>query len=239
MFDWLEIHWLSWQLVSNPGDTARLLALIVGVLLIIWGGSWYALRRTSVLMLALLLPFVPASPVLAQGQSKVRAAPSETFPPATRNVTGTNIPCDPANLLPGCRHADGTINTSGGTDDLLTKLLKVQKVDLIYAKALADAAGTDGAKMRSKCWGTWATLIDQQTGTDAKDAQGNPLGPAPSPDLFTKIEQAGQIADALAPASPFMIACTPVAQAIKMTIAQFVTAAASGVLTIGKFVPGL
>lgn len=46
MCETLEICWLQWQMVSNPGDATRL-ALIVAVLIIVAGGAIYGCCRKT------------------------------------------------------------------------------------------------------------------------------------------------------------------------------------------------
>lgn len=47
MCETLEICWLQWQLVSNPGDTARAAILIGVALIIVWAGAWYGCCRKT------------------------------------------------------------------------------------------------------------------------------------------------------------------------------------------------
>jgi hypothetical protein len=237
--DWAYVNLrLKYQLVMfGPAFIIEITVIVVLLFACTgWPRRWMARVALGVLCFALL-----ASPALAQGQPKARAAPAETFPAAGRNVTGTNIPCDPANLLPGCKQSNGSIFSGSGTtaggvsiDALWANIQKAQVTDLQYAQALAKAVGSPGATARAACWGAWVTLLQQQQGATA-GANGAPLGPVPDPSLFTKFEQLAEVVDSLQPNSPFMIACSPVATAAKMNVLQLVTTVVGGVASLGTF----
>lgn len=110
-------------------------------------------------------------------------------------------------------------------DRLWTQIMGASLADLQYAKAIADAAGTSGSKARSVCWAAWIDLIMNQSGANAA-VNGMDLANAPA--LFTKFERAAQVADALQINSPFMIACAPVAQSMKMQVISLVAKVAAG-----------
>lgn len=110
-------------------------------------------------------------------------------------------------------------------DKFWNNLMAVSLDDLQYAKALADAAGTQGSGVRSKCWGAWITLIENQSGANATVEGTSASG---QPNLFTKFERAAQVSDALQPNSAFMVACAPVASGLKLQVTSFVARVAAG-----------
>lgn len=110
-------------------------------------------------------------------------------------------------------------------DKFWNNLMAVSLDDLQYAKAIADAAGTQGSAVRSKCWASWITLIENQSGANAT-VEGTTT--PNNPNLFTKFERAAQVADALQPNSAFMVACAPVASGLKLQVTSFVARVAAG-----------
>jgi hypothetical protein len=114
-------------------------------------------------------------------------------------------------------------------EQLWKKIQSASAADLKYAKALADAAGSPGARLRSACYGAWITTIAQAQGAGLKDASGNPLV-QPEPHVFSSFEQFAEVADTLQPAGPLMAACAPAWTALRLTAAQFFTMAATGVV---------
>src|SRR5215467_1714833 len=59
-----------------------------------------------------------------------------------------------------------------GPEPLWKKIQAANAADLRYAKALADSAGSPGAKLRSACYGAWIVTIEQAQGAGLKDAGG-------------------------------------------------------------------
>jgi hypothetical protein len=121
---------------------------------------------------------------------------------------------------------------------LWAKIKSASRADLLYAKALADSADTPGAKARANCYGAWVKVIDQQTGA-LPGADGKPIGEPPDPHIFTTFEQIAQTSDNLQPNSEFMIACAPVAQALRLRFVDFIGKVISGGIGLNLFVPGL
>jgi hypothetical protein len=165
-----------------------------------------------------------AAPALAQeprvpvGQ---KAAPVRTVP-------GTILPCDPANLLPGCRNADGTVNQAAGgqgnpfeslTDDLLKKIL----ADVTYAQALAKASNNT---VTQPCWDTWVKVVTAQT-QPVVDGKGTALT-LPDPHVFVAAERASEFINQLQPNSDLSIACAATLQASSRSIGQLIGAVLSG-----------
>jgi hypothetical protein len=114
-----------------------------------------------------------------------------------------------------------------GPEPLWKKIQAAKAADLRYAKALADSVGSPGAKLRSACYGAWIVTIEQTQGVDMKDASGSLPSP-PEPHVFSSFEQFSEIADALQPTGPLMVACAPAWTALKLTALQFFTLAVSG-----------
>jgi hypothetical protein len=112
-------------------------------------------------------------------------------------------------------------------EPLWKKIQAANAADLRYAKALADAAGSPGAKLRSACYGAWIVTAEQAQGVGLKDANGNVLTP-PEPHVFSSFEQFSEVADALQPTGPLMVACAPAWTALKLSAVQFFTLAVSG-----------
>src|SRR5262249_7010789 len=110
---------------------------------------------------------------------------------------------------------------------LWKKIQAANAADLRYAKALADSVGSPGAKLRSACYGASIVTIEQVQGTGLKDAGGNAPTP-PDPHAFSSFEQFSEVADALQPAGPLMVACAPAWTALKLSAVQFFTLAVTG-----------
>ena len=114
-------------------------------------------------------------------------------------------------------------------EQLWNKIQSASAADLKYAKALADAVGSPGAKLRSACYGAWITTIEQAQGAGLKDESGNPLV-QPEPHVFSSFEQLAEVSETLQPAGPLMVACAPAWTALKLTATQFFTMAVTGVV---------
>lgn len=180
--------------------------------------------------IAILLASMLILPTSAYAQTATHAVPR--LP--TIELGG---PCNPnGDTRPNCQAQGSPAPANSVGSDLNALWAKIQSAsiaDLQYAKALSDAAGTPGGKMRSACWGAWIAVVQAQQGTNAVDAQGHPLGAKPDPALFTTAEQIAETVDSLQPTSPFMVACQPVANAFKMNVLQLVTMVVSGATTLG------
>lgn len=122
--------------------------------------------------------------------------------------------------------------------DLLKMLDAKLLPDLQYAQKLADA---NGNKLTSNCWGAWISVIQtNQTAVQNKNADGTTTDIAvPDPHLITDLERAIDIRNALQPQSPFMVACSPVANLIKTDVMNFIGQVVGGGLSLTKLVPGL
>ena len=176
--------------------------------------------RSIILAAALALTIAPAA-----AQLKKPAAPEERVPPAA--VARPPL-CDPLNLIPGCRNADGSINQKSGgqgnpfdnlTDDVLRKIL----ADVTYAKALAKAAGND---VTLPCWAAWVDLVTSQT-APLKDDAGNVLT-QPDPHFFVAAERASEFINQIQPNSKLYIGCSAALNQSRMAIGQLISAVLAG-----------
>jgi hypothetical protein len=180
------------------------------------------MRHIIVGAIAALLAFAPAA-----AQQTKRAAPAPT--PAEAAVTLPRPPlCDPLNLIPGCRNADGSINQKSPvqgnpfdnlTDDVLKKIL----ADVTYAKALAKAASND---VTLPCWTAWVDLVTSQT-APLKDDAGNVLT-QPDPHFFVAAERASEFINQIQPNSKLYIGCSAALNQSRMAIGQLISAVLAG-----------
>ena len=136
--------------------------------------------------------------------------------------------------------ATGVKPTGDVPFDLLKALDKALLPDLKYAQRLAVATGS---KVTAPCYQAWIDMIQtQQTAvTDppvAPATEGSPT-PEPDPDLVTKFERMVELRNALQPDSPFMTACSPVANMVKMDVTAFMGIVISGGAGLATLVPGL
>lgn len=161
---------------------------------------------------ALLIGFLilHTAPAMAQ-----KAAPAPAKPPI----------CDPLNLLPGCQ---GIVANATATGDLWQRIISAAGPDLAYAKALADAAGTPGSKLRSTCLAAIIAANEQASGANLKNSDGS-LMVMPNPNVITKLEQAAELIDNLQPTAPVISSCAPAANAAAVTVNQFLSTLLSGV----------
>lgn len=176
--------------------------------------------RASIVLAALTLALAPAA---AQQQKRVAPAPEA---PA---LTLPKPPiCDPLNLIPGCRNADGSINQKSSvqgnpfdnlTDDVLRKIL----ADVTYAKALAKAASND---VTLPCWTAWVDLVASQTAPLTDDA-GNALN-LPDPHFFVAAERASEFINQIQPNSKLYIGCSAALNQSRMAIGQLISAVLAG-----------
>lgn len=89
--------------------------------------------------------------------------------------------------------------------------------DLIYAKKIADATGSN---VTAPCYQAWIDII-QKRKTAVINADGTPMD-LPQPRLITDFEKAIELRNALQPDSEFMIRCAPVANMIKTDVIAFI-----------------
>jgi hypothetical protein len=178
--------------------------------------------RCVIILAALALMLTPA----AAQQKKAAPASDERLPSPAALVKPPL--CDPLNLIPGCRKADGTINQKSSvqgnpfdnlTDDVLKKIL----ADVTYAKALAKASGND---VTLPCWTAWVDLVAAQT-APLKDDAGNALN-LPEPHFFVAAERASEFINQIQPNSKLYIGCSAALNQSQMAIGQLISAVLSG-----------
>ena len=153
------------------------------------------------------------------------ASPAAAQPkkPAAAPVTNLLV-CDPLKLLPGCSSIAGSVTSNLG--DLWQKIIAASGPDLAYAKAMADAAGTPGSKLRSACYGA-IILVNSQT-------SGANLGAMPNPNAITQAEQAAELIDSLQPTSAVIAGCAPAANAVGMNVVQLLNILLAAVAIVPK-----
>jgi hypothetical protein len=176
--------------------------------------------RISIILAALTLAIMPAA-----AQQTKRAAPAPEAPALTLPKPPI---CDPLNLIPGCRNADGSINQHSSvqgnpfdnlTDDVLRKIL----ADVTYAKALSKAAAND---VTLPCWTAWVDLVASQT-APLKDDAGNALA-MPDPHFFVAAERASEFINQIQPNSKLYIGCAAALNQSRMAIGQLISAVLAG-----------
>jgi hypothetical protein len=176
--------------------------------------------RLVIILGAFWLAVAPAA-----AQQQKRAAPVADAPAAA--VSRPPL-CDPLNLIPGCRNADGSINAKSAapgnpfdnlTDDVLKKIL----ADVTYAKALAKAASND---VTLPCWTAWVDLVTSQT-APLKDDAGNALA-LPDPHFFVAAERASEFINQIQPNSKLYLGCSAALNQSRMAIGQLIAAVLSG-----------
>jgi len=180
----------------------------------------------------MLFAFVSCSIANAADVPLPKSRPAEA--PLSNNELGLGIICDPLNLLPGCKQQNsptGPINIQ----NLWQQIIAASGPDLKYAKALADAANTQGSLIRSACYGALIAANEQSSGALLKNADGTPMV-KPDPHLLTDVEQLGQVIDNLSPTGPVFSSCAAAAQAAKMNVLIFIgtiITGASGLAALG------
>jgi hypothetical protein len=179
----------------------------------------HALMRPVLILAALLLAVAPAA-----AQQQKRAAPvADALAALPRPPL-----CDPLNLIPGCRNADGSVNQKSSVqgnpfDTLADDVLKKILADVTYAKALAKAASND---VTLPCWTAWVDLVTSQT-APLKDDAGNALA-MPDPHFFVAAERASQFINQIQPNSKLYIGCSAALNQSRMAIGQLISAVLSG-----------
>jgi hypothetical protein len=123
---------------------------------------------------------------------------------------------------------------AGALQDILGALDDKLLPDLLYAKKLADAAGS---KVTGPCYQAWIDII-QTRKTAVTNADGTPMD-LPNPRLITDFEKAVELRNALQPDSEFMLRCSPVASMVKSDIIGFIGKVLAGGAGLATLVPGL
>lgn len=116
------------------------------------------------------------------------------------------------------------------------KIVAASDKDLAYASQLAANANTPASLVRKQCWDALLATNQQANGLNLKDNNGNVL-PQPDPKLFTQIEQAGEVIDALSPQGKLFTSCAGAAQLVQANVLQFISAAVTGVAGLARLTP--
>jgi hypothetical protein len=192
-----------------------------------------------------------AAPAIAAPKKEAPAA----APPPVESLTLPNLPkpplCDPLNLIPGCRNADGTINQKNAAANPLAKLTADMRAKLLadftYANAVAKATNNT---ITQPCWQQWVSLLaaQQQPVCVPAAAGANPATPTtatapatpspcpsgqvqlaePDPHVVTDAEYFSEFIQQLQPNSALSLACAPVLQASQRDMATLVSTVLSG-----------
>lgn len=159
-----------------------------------------------------LLAMMWAMPVLAQSDPNVRQPASARGPIATAIANRAAENNDPL-------------------QSLAEKIDNAALPDLKYGKALCDADGGPTCKLVSICYGAWIERIEKRQAANA--------GAEPDPHLFTAVAKVVALHDSLQASSPFMIACSPLASALRQNVTQLIGAVMGGGAGIARLLPGL
>jgi hypothetical protein len=110
------------------------------------------------------------------------------------------------------------------------KLLPDLQYSLLLAKATKNA-------ITANCYDAWIAIIQVQQ-TAVQDASGVAI-PVPTPHIITDFERLVEIRNMLQPDSPFMTACSPVANMVKVDVTNFIGLVVGGGASLSALVPGL
>jgi hypothetical protein len=182
------------------------------------------MKKFLVAGLALALMTAPAFSQTKRHETEAPAVKKVSMADAAKPVPKAVLPCDPLNLVPGCSSIAGPVSLDIGS--LWQKIIAVAGPDLLYAKAMADAAGTPGSKLRSTCLAAIIAVNAQISGTG--------LGPVPNPDAITQVEIAAEVIDSLQPTAPLISSCAAAANAVAMNVTQFLNLMMTAVAVVPK-----
>lgn len=163
---------------------------------------------------------IVAMMVMFAGVAQAQTQPKRFTP------TG-NFPADIANAV---KPGTGNILTGNIEKDaraIWDKIITASNADLIYASAMAGAAGTAASKTRKLCWDSILAVNQQASGSTLKNADGTPMV-KPDPDLFTKLESLAEVIDNLSPQGQLYTSCAGAAQLAKRNVLEFIMAAVTG-----------
>lgn len=114
---------------------------------------------------------------------------------------------------------------------LFADIQRATVADLQYAINIAKAQNN---KLTESCWSAWLMMI--QNDQNANLANGAAVAP-PEPHVITDLERVIDLANALEPSSPFVVACAPLANQVKMNVAKFIASAVGGTAVLGLAIP--
>jgi hypothetical protein len=124
------------------------------------------------------------------------------------------------------------------TGDLPFDLLQALDVkllpDLQYSLLLATATKNT---ITANCYQAWINIIQVQQ-TAVQNASGVAIE-VPTPHIITDFERLVEIRNMLQPDSPFMTACSPVANMVKVDVTNFIGLVVGGGASLSALVPGL
>lgn len=155
-----------------------------------------------------------------------------------------DLPADIKSGFKGDASAPNSIQLTGNmkkdAQAIWDKIVAASDKDLLYASQLAANANTPASLIRKQCWDAIVAINEQANGLNLKDASGNAV-PMPDPKLFTQIEQAAEVIDALSPQGKLYTSCAGAAQLAQANVLQFISAAVGGVAGLAKLspIPGL
>lgn len=156
--------------------------------------------------------------------------------PKKLQVTGDAIADAKANFGIGDQPVKLTGDLHKDAQAVWDKIVSASNADLKYASQLAANANTPASAVRKQCWDGIIAINEQANGLNLKDANGNVM-PQPDPKLFTQIEQAAEVLDALSPQGKLFTSCAGAAQLAQTGVLQFINAAVTGIAGIAKIVP--
>ena len=189
----------------------------------------------GMLLVAFVLPVLVLMLQPAAAQAPHPAARQAA--PAGPVFTG-DLPTDIKNGFKGdpATGVQLTGNLKKDAQQVWDKIVAASDKDLEYASQLAANANTPSSKVRKQCWDAILATNQQANGLNLKDSAGN-LVPQPDPKLFTQIEQAAEVLDALSPQGTLFTSCAGAAQLAQASTLQFINAAVTGIAGIAKLAP--
>lgn len=188
----------------------------------------------KVLIAAFLLSlFLAGNPAMAQTAARRTAQPAQQGPVLTGDLIN-----DAKNGFKGdpSTGVQLTGNLKKDAQAVWDKIVGASNADLKYASQLAANANTPASAVRKQCWDEILATNEQANGLNLKDANGNAV-PPPDPKLFTQIEQAAEVLDALSPQGKLFTSCAGAAQLAQANVIQFISAAVAGVAGMAKLAP--
>ena len=187
-----------------------------------------------ILLLAFALSFS-----LAAGEAVAQAQPRKPAAPQGPVFTG-DLGADIKSGFKGDPNSPNAVQLTGNlkkdAQAIWDKIVAASNKDLQYASQLAANAKTPSSLVRKQCWDAILAINEQANGLNLKDASGNVI-PAPDPKLFTQIEQAGEVIDALSPQGQLFTSCAGAAQLAQANVLQFINGAVTGVAGLAKLTP--
>lgn len=187
----------------------------------------------NVLLVAFVLSaFLAGAPAMAQAPAKKSAGP--VFTGDLVGDAKNHFQGDPSTGV------QLTGNLKKDAQAVWDKIVSASNVDLKYASQLAANANTPASAVRKQCWDEILATNEQANGMNLKNADGTPMA-LPDPKLFTQIEQAAEVIDALSPQGKLYTSCAGAAQLVQANVIQFISAAVTGVAGLAKLspIPGL